>query len=145
MNHLDLAETIEKRYRSYLSTFFHIKDENLRSSFEEALEAGQLSKGPFVQGTPVFKRGQRLADIYSELFGQNLDDKLANALTAGRQLYLHQEKAIRSFAANRNVVVSTGTGSGKTESFLIPIVLKLYQEHLQGALGPGVKALSSIR
>ena len=41
----------------------------------------------------------------------------------------------------RNVVVATGTGSGKTEAFLIPILTHLYREHVAGTLGPGVRAL----
>ena len=38
--------------------------------------------------------------------------------------------------AGRNLVVSTGTGSGKTESFLIPIINHLIAEHAEGRLGP---------
>ncbi len=41
----------------------------------------------------------------------------------------------------RNVVVATGTGSGKTEAFLIPILNHLFLEDEKGTLGPGVRAL----
>ena len=58
-----------------------------------------------------------------------------------RPLYLHQEQAIRKVTAGRNVVVASGTGSGKTESFLLPILNALSAEHARGALGPGVRAL----
>ena len=44
------------------------------------------------------------------------------ALPLDRPLYAHQEQAIRKAAAGRNLVVATGTGSGKTESFLLPIL-----------------------
>jgi ATP-dependent helicase YprA (DUF1998 family) len=46
-------------------------------------------------------------------------------------------------SAGRNIVVATGTGSGKTECFLYPILLHLYREHLQGSLvpRPGIRAL----
>ncbi len=42
----------------------------------------------------------------------------------------------------KNIVVATGTASGKTESFLYPILFELYRQHLGGDLGePGVRAL----
>jgi len=37
-------------------------------------------------------------------------------------LYIHQVKALDSILANKTTIISTGTGSGKTESFLIPIL-----------------------
>jgi len=59
-----------------------------------------------------------------------------------RSLYLHQEEATRKvFGKKRNVVVATGTASGKTETFLYPILLHLYREFQTGQLGPGVRAL----
>ena len=55
---------------------------------------------------------------------------------------MHQEQAIRKVAAGRNVVVATGTGSGKTESFLLPILDALSAERArEGTLRPGVRAL----
>ncbi|MEW6573198.1 MAG: DEAD/DEAH box helicase [Bacillota bacterium] len=59
-----------------------------------------------------------------------------------RPLYRHQEEAIRKLVVGRrNVVVATGTGSGKTEAFLIPILNHLFREEEAGLLGPGVRAL----
>ncbi len=76
-----------------------------------------------------------------ELLEGPFDEGFLKALYGDRPLYLHQEKAIRRVVYGRNVVVATGTGSGKTETFLYPILLHLYREHLQGELGPGVRAL----
>ena len=41
-------------------------------------------------------------------------------LKLDRPLYLHQEKALKKASKGQSLVVTTGTGSGKTESFLIP-------------------------
>src|SRR5262249_30083890 len=67
----------------------------------------------------------------------------SDALPLDRPLYLHQEQAIRkAIAGRRNLVVATGTGSGKTESFLIPIFNALLRQQEQhGTLTPGVRAL----
>lgn len=57
-------------------------------------------------------------------------------------LYKHQEEAIlRIVQDDRNVVISTGTGSGKTKSFLIPILNYLLVQQEKGELGPGVRAM----
>ena len=60
-----------------------------------------------------------------------------------RPLYVHQERAVRATHIDgRNVVVATGTASGKTESFLYPILFELYRQHLAGELEePGVRAM----
>ena len=58
-----------------------------------------------------------------------------------RPLYKHQEVAIGIACRGENLVVSTGTGSGKTESFLIPIFNQLFREKQNGTLSPGVRAL----
>ena len=39
------------------------------------------------------------------------------------------------------MVVATGTGSGKTEAFLAPILNHLFLEETRDSLGPGVRAL----
>lgn len=61
------------------------------------------------------------------------------------RMYAHQQKAFLSFLRDgKDVVVATGTGSGKTECFLVPIVGKLYSEALHRPARfaqPAVRAL----
>jgi superfamily II DNA/RNA helicase len=141
MNPIDLAEEIEERYRRYLKTTFYLKDPVLRRSFEEALRSGRLSKGPYIEATPVFKRGTTPSSLFRELLGFDPEPGFLEAVQSERPLYRHQEKAIRSVFEGRNAVVATGTGSGKTEAFLYPILLHLYQEFRAGTLDSGVRAL----
>jgi superfamily II DNA/RNA helicase len=141
MNPIELAREIEERYRRYLKTTFYFKDQDLRASFEEALNSGHLSKGPFLEATPVFKRGQTPRTLFQSLLGFQPDEGFLKAVHGDRPLYQHQEKAIQGAFSGNNVIVATGTGSGKTESFLYPILLHLYQEFQAGRLCPGVRAL----
>ncbi len=138
----ELAEQVEERYRRYLGTTFYFKDPDLRKLFQEALNSGHLSKGPYLEGTPVFKRGKKASELFQELLPDKADEGFLKALWGDRLLYLHQERSIQKvFGESRNVVVATGTASGKTEAFLYPILLHLYQEFRTGQLGPGVRAL----
>lgn len=141
MDLIHLANRVVEEYRSYLLSTFRFKDPQLRASFERALEEGHLAKGPFLEATPTFRRACKTADLLRELLGASADESLMRALHGERLLYKHQEQAIRNVVSERNVLVATGTGSGKTEAFLYPVLLDLYREHAKGTLGAGVRAL----
>ena len=136
-----LSLEVERRYRDYLTTMFYFRDPALRRSFAAALESGGLSKGPYLEATPIFRQGATTGQLFQELLREEPEEALLRALHADRHLYAHQEQAIRHADRGANVVVATGTGSGKTEAFLYPVLLHLYREHLLGTLGPGVRAL----
>ena len=140
-------DTIRTRYENYLKTSFYFKDPDLRVSFQEALrEEGELMKGPIPEGARAFKRGIHARVLARECYPGRSDELLPALRVPGLHdfpLYSHQETAIRRVHVDgRNVVVATGTGSGKTESFLYPILFELYRQHLAGELSePGVRAL----
>ena len=135
-------EKIRQRYENYLKTSFFFKEPNLRASFQEALkEEGSLLKGPYPEPTRGFEPGSNAHALAQECFPNKSLDLLPALID--RPLYLHQEQAIRStYIEDQNVVVATGTASGKTESFLYPILFELYRQHLAGDLEePGVRAM----
>jgi superfamily II DNA or RNA helicase len=142
---LETTHRLQEAYVRYLKTIKPFQDEQLRKEFAQALdEPGRLMKGPLVEVAPPFKTGlsiQHLVTqgVLSRNFAQLCSDE---HLPYTRPLYVHQENAIRKAIAGRNLVVSTGTGSGKTESFLIPVLNHLLKEEEAGSLSePGVRAL----
>ena len=91
--------------------------------------------------------GASVADFIDEgLLSPRFRQFSESAFPIERPLYLHQEQAIRRAVAGcRNLVVATGTGSGKTECFLFPILQHLLQERELGTLNrPGVRAHCSF-
>ena len=135
-------ERIRQRYENYLKTSFYFKDPSLRESFQAALKKeDSLLKGPFPEPTRGFKQGLSARALAQECF-PGRSEGLLPALIA-RRLYVHQERAVRATHLDqRNIVVATGTASGKTESFLYPILFELYRQHLTGELrDPGVRAM----
>jgi superfamily II DNA/RNA helicase len=140
MNPIELCKEIEERYRRYLETTFYFKDPDLRKSFKKELESGHLSQGPYLEATPVFKREKTPRELFEDILDFQPDEGFFKSLL-NSPLYLHQEEAIKKALAGQNIVVATGTGSGKTEAFLYPILLHLYKEFKEGKLGPGVRAL----
>jgi hypothetical protein len=127
-----------------LKTIKPFQDAELRREFAEALDKPSvLVKGPIVEASPPFLPGASLAQLVAEgVLTRGFSRLCGPALPYERPLHLHQERAIRKAVGGRNIVVATGTGSGKTEGFQIPIFDHLLREEAQGTLQqPGVRAL----
>ena len=97
-----------------------------------------LLKGPYVSLSRPFREGAAVADLVGEgLLHPHLAERIPAGIT---HLYSHQERAIRSIAEGRTTLVSTGTGSGKTECFLYPVVSRCLALRDEGA-PPGISAV----
>ena len=142
INPFHAARAIQDSYISYLSSTFSFMDRALQEEFTRLLnQPGRLIKGPILEATPEFARGKTISEMVDTGVLSKSLLKLS-AISPEMILYKHQEKAItKLLVKRRNLVVATGTGSGKTEAFLLPIVSDLLQEYEQGSLGPGVRAL----
>ena len=140
------ADEIKKEYIGYISTTFHFRNQNLQNKFVEELER-TVSNGPFIEIKDSFKSGKSIEQMIDEgklspLFKElEKNKKYSPELRISQPLYLHQEIAIEKIVAGRNVVVSTGTGSGKTYCFIIPVINELLREKEQNKLNDGVRAI----
>ena len=144
MNPIDATRDIRKSYLNYLTTTFRFKDPVLQEQFVDALgKHARFVKDPILEATPAFATGSSIEEMIGEGVLSKRFLKLDTpSLPPSRALYRHQEDAVRKLVEQgRNVVVATGTGSGKTEAFLIPILNHLFLEDEKGTLGPGVRAL----
>ena len=111
----------------------------------ELSKESEIIKGPFLEALPDYPKSRSLADWVED--GQmhtgflELDDPEHGAASIFRRpLHEHQEEALDA-VVNRgeNIIVATGTGSGKTECFLFPIVDALLKANIQGK--PGIRAI----
>ncbi|MFJ4657962.1 DEAD/DEAH box helicase [Nocardia sp. NPDC088792] len=133
---------IEASYKRYLKTLLAPRDPMLAQVFDQTVdETAMLTKGPLLELTPPYAAGMSLRELIREGVLHPGFADLGTTIDLDRPLYRHQETAVRKAVAGRNLVVSTGTGSGKTESFLLPIFNSLIAERAAGTLGPGVRAL----
>jgi len=137
------TKSITGRYRAYLSTSFRLKHPYLQTRFMKELQPEKFVKGPILESTPPFETGKSLEELVGEgLLSDQFKNLKSEELPLNRPLYKHQESAIRQLVeANRNIVVATGTGSGKTEAFLVPILNHLFRQKEVDTLVPGVRAL----
>ncbi len=141
---LDTTDRVRGAYLRYLRTIYPFRRADLREAFHAATEeAEMLVKGPLLEASPPFVRGRSLNDLIAEgVLHEGFRLLNSPALPLLRPLHQHQERAIRHLARGRNLIVATGTGSGKTEAFLLPILDRLFREQAAGTLvQPGVRAL----
>lgn len=119
-----------EEYRDYLRTEFRAKDANLRAALDRELDApGFLAQEPFFQAHRPFKSGKAWRDL-------PLDARLAQVMeqrSHSRTAYLHQSEAIDELLCPtpRPIVVTTGTGSGKTEAFLLPVIQNAFDDSVR--------------
>ena len=140
-NIIDASRKISEKYRRYLKTMFDIKDPDYKTLFEKKLEDNKVfEKGPYLDVTNSFCKGKSLEDLIDEELISREFRKL-DKLYKISNLHYHQEQALRKAIDGQNLIVSTGTGSGKTECFLLPIINELLREKENGLLDDGVRAL----
>lgn len=138
------TQAITDSYRNYLSTTFRLKDTNLQRQFEQSLQIpDKFVKGPILEATPPFETSATIEElIKSGILSPRFRDLNTEKLPLSRPLYYHQQQAIeKAVHYKRNIAVATGTGSGKTEAFLIPILQYLFEQAQERGLNPGVRAL----
>ena len=147
INPIDVSNNLSDRYSTYLQSLVQPSNEHLAAAVEravqESVETGDgIVKGPFVEATPPFDSGNTLRDLVDEgVLSTEFLELKSPKLPLDRPLYRHQEDAIRKATNGRNLIVATGTGSGKTESFLIPVLDYIMRQKQQGELSAGVRAL----
>jgi len=145
MSPTDVHEALRASYLRYLETSFHLKDPLLLKQFRDLLcdkTQPPLVRPPILEVSPGFKPGASIEQLIEEGILPELFRKFERSILK-RPLYSHQDKALRKAVQDRrNLVVATGTGSGKTEIFLYPIISHLLRESESGTLNnPGVRAL----
>src|ERR1700730_4636529 len=123
LNPIVFTERLVSDFLSYQLTAYPLSDLRLYEQLRRLLNLDQtrrspLLAGPYVTLSRAFAQGISIADAVKE----GLVHAHIQQLVTPPHLYGHQEEAIRAIAAGNPTLISTGTGSGKTECFLYPIL-----------------------
>ncbi len=134
--------------RSYVEAQYHIRHESLIRERRALLEEpGAVSQTPFVESTPIYELGKPYSDLQIPAVAKQALQSLADQkLGLFPRPYIHQVTALESFFGDlpADLIVASGTGSGKTESFLMPVIAHLVAEAADrpsSANLPGCRAL----
>ncbi len=143
MNVFELRDQLVDNYKTYVSSFIQIRDSRIREHVEGQLKSGLLWPEPLIQLNPAFQP----AHYIDELVDEGVLHKTCKAIFLRKsqdtpegirlRLHQHQEDAIRVAQSGKNYVLTTGTGSGKSLTYIIPIVDFV----LKNGSGKGIKAI----
>lgn len=130
-NYLDPIAAVEQPRQDlirYLLTAYPLRDPHLRYGLKQQLEQQRaVWQHPYLQGSQPYRPASSVRELVDR--GVLHSDLAKLFQPSDRALYEHQERAIRAvIEQQQNIVVATGTGSGKTECFLIPLLDRLLKE-----------------
>jgi ATP-dependent helicase YprA (DUF1998 family) len=124
---------IKESLIQYLETQYKIANTAVFNERGEILRSGdKIAQIPFIEATPSFASTHFLHELENahHFVPSGLSNLVQHGVPVDRhRLYNHQESALlASFGNQPNLLVATGTGSGKTEAFLLPILSKILNE-----------------
>ena len=120
-----LRDSVVDEYERFATSFTTIHAQDIREQVEAIYAEKRYWPEPLIQINPSYRRS---TDIRALAENGVLDPGCADIFRAdGRplSLYKHQEQAIALAAAGESFVVTTGTGSGKSLCFFVPIVSRV--------------------
>lgn len=123
LNPIVYTERVISDFLSYQLTAYPFTDRHLYQQMRRLLNLETtrntpLFKGPYISLSQSFRQGASI----DQLIAEGVLHEGMKHLVPYSHLYGHQETAIRHIHDSKTTIISTGTGSGKTECFLYPII-----------------------
>lgn len=143
MDIFQFRDSVIQDYRDFVEGFLQIRDDRLQAYMAQRLNSGALWPDPLLQLNPSFMPGKSIAELVQDKTLHHLCNdifkkgKKDSPLGKAMNLYAHQEQAVRAAQTGKPYVLTTGTGSGKSLSYILPIV-----DHvLKAGSGKGTRAV----
>ena len=144
MNIFELRSKLITDYSEFVRGFIKIRDQRISDLVEQEMNEGLLWPDPLIQLNPFYEPGESIKKLIEDKALDPLCDRIFRVKEhendPGSQiirLYRHQSEAIHCARTRQNYVLTTGTGSGKSLAYIIPIVDLVLRE----GSGKGIKAV----
>ena len=138
-----LRNNVITDYSNYVRSFLTIRNEKIERLVRDEMEGGFLWPDPLIQLNPAFEPGESLEtlikneELHPECINIFRDKGEDGSVGPPFRLHQHQVEGLRAARAGDNYVLTTGTGSGKSLSYIVPIV-----DHvLRRGSGKGIQAV----
>ena len=113
-----LRNRVVDEYRSYVESFVRVLDPRVNEFVRQQLAAGELWPPAVLQLNPAFEPDRSLGELAD---AGTITRETARFFGEEIRLYRHQAEALAAAQRGEPYVVSTGTGSGKSLTYLVPI------------------------
>ena len=142
MDIFHVRDRLIEDYREFTGSFVDIHDKAIREHVADRMANGYQWPDPWLSLNPSFASG----GMVSELIDAGLLQPEAREifrLPNGQELRLHkhQKGAIEAARTGKSYVLTTGTGSGKSLTYIVPIVDKVLEAKAAGTYQAGIKAI----
>jgi DEAD/DEAH box helicase domain-containing protein len=141
-----LAENLHDIYLRYLNSPFALRYNDLTQERRDLLlDDGRIIRHPLIEPVSAYRRSDQtfqqacqalLTGTHAPQEIQDIADFIGQGLFRPTwRPFTHQLEAFeQSYLHGRDIVITTGTGSGKTECFLLPITASLVRESTDGSV-----------
>lgn len=148
MDVFEVHRRLIRDYKEYTSGSVVIDDRRIDEKVSKSLADGDQWPDPYLSLNPSFADGGSVDDLASE--GGLLHPECARIFRTGKgkrdeavrpiRFHQHQLDAIEAARSRCSFVLTTGTGSGKSLGYIVPIVDRVLRDKEAGA-APGIKAI----
>ena len=124
-----------ENYKKFSTSFASPRSRDIADKVQSAYDEGRFWPDPLIQINPNYRKGAFIDELARQ---GNVESETAQIFQTGKQetppnpkpiqLYSHQTAALAMVAGDKSFVVTTGTGSGKSLTFFIPIVNRIVRE-----------------
>jgi DEAD/DEAH box helicase domain-containing protein len=134
-NPIQVFENIRENFILYLETAFGTRYSDFEAERNELMKRDKVfARAPWIEPLPTYKTSEFTIDEITDIPNLNYEEliifkRLVKAgLFGENKLYHHQWEMLTQAMAGNHCVITSGTGSGKTESFLLPLIAYLSKE-----------------
>lgn len=144
MDVFDIRERLIDDYKKFTTSFVDIRDPRIKQYVQDQLDRGDQWPEPWVSLNPAFESGGTVTELVQQGLLHDECERIFRAKdhesdpgSRAFTLHRHQSDAIEASASGQSYVLTTGTGSGKSLAYIVPIVDRVLREPKT----PGVKAI----
>ena len=134
MDIFKLDDALISRYSKFARSFSEIRAPEIKNQVEEIYKENRFWPDPLITINPRYKSGKTVGELAKEGI---LDPALSQIFAFGKErtpfrLHQHQEAAITKSHLGEDFIVTTGTGSGKSLCFFVPLLDKIVKAKRAG-------------
>ena len=143
-------ESLRDAVIRYAETAFGSCSNSFEKERRELLETeGTIFQDQFIESLPEYVSGKTIEGLASEDLPGINDDGIkafkflckAGLFPGNFSLYIHQQEMLKKSLMGKHCVVTTGTGSGKTEAFLLPLFASIIKEATEWEIASNPKTV----
>lgn len=141
MDAFGLDQSLIRDYDAFARSFNRIAADDIRTEVDRLYDDKAFWPDPLITINPHFARGETLQDLVKDQVLHPLTTHVFRERGKVLEPHLHQVEALRKAKSNKSFVVTTGTGSGKSLCYFLPIIDEAIRERQKADFKPRTRAI----